>query len=118
MVRRLKVEEGKGIACACEQDGFKDVVVFSAGHGEIRTAGFRMQGEFFWLRTEDGILKQAVAIRARSLSHNGRNVFQRAEPGPYFSQSLQFEPAAPGIDFGAGAARSEEKSICVESAAS
>ncbi len=118
MVRRLNLEEGNGIACAYEDHGFEDIVVFSAGNGEIRAAGFRMQGEFFWLRTEDGILRQVVAIRARSLSHDGRNVFQRSEPETYFSQSLQFEPATPGIDFGARAFGSEERNICAASVAS
>jgi hypothetical protein len=77
-----------------------------------------MQGEFFWLRTEDGILKQVVAMRACSLSHGGRNVFQRSEPGPFFSQSWEFEPAAPGMEFGIGEAGAEEKSICAEFAGS
>jgi hypothetical protein len=118
VVRRLKMEDGSGIACAYQHLGFEDIVIFSTGNGEIQAAGFRMQGEFFWLRTEDGVLKQVVAIRARSLSHDGRKVFQRSEPGPYFGQSWQFEPAAPGIDFGAGAAGSEEKSICAQSVGS
>jgi hypothetical protein len=118
VVRRLKMEDGSGIACAYQHLGFEDIVIFSTGNGEIQAAGFRMQGEFFWLRTEDGVLKQVVAIRARSLSHDGRKVFQRSEPGPYFSQSWQFEPAARGIDFGAGAAGSEEKSICAQSVGS
>src|SRR5579872_549350 len=118
VARRLQVEDGRGIACAYQHDGFEDIVMFSTGNGEIRAAGFRMQGEFFWLRTEDGVLKDVVAIRARGLRHRGRNVFQRSEPGPYFSQSCQFEPEAPGIDFGASAAGLEEKSICVESVGS
>ena len=116
-VRRLEVEDGRGIACAYQHHGFEDIVIFSIGSGEVRAAGFRMQGEFFWLRT-DGVLKQIVAIRARSLSHHGRSVFQRSEPGPYFSQSWQFEPAAPGIDTGAGAAGAEEEIICAESVGS
>jgi hypothetical protein len=118
VVRRVSVADGKGIACAYEHDGFEDIVIFSAGNGEIQAAGFRMEGEFFWLRTEAGILKQVAAIRACSFSHDGRNVFQRSEPGPYFNQSWQFEPATPGIDFGAGVARVEEKSICAQSVAS
>jgi len=118
MVRRLKLEDKKGIACAYTHHGFEDIVIFSAGNDEIRTAGFRMKGEFFWLRTEQGILKQVVAIRAWRLSHDGRNVFHRSEPGRYFSRSWQFEPRAPGLDFGAGAAHSEEKSICAQSVAS
>ena len=119
VARRLQVEDGSGIACAYQHHGFEDMVVFSTGNGEIRAAGFRMRGEFFWLRNENGLLKQVVAIRACSLSHDGRNVFQRSEPGPYFSQSCQFEPAAAaGIDFGPQAARSEEENICAESVGS
>jgi len=119
MAQRLQLEDGRGIACAFSHDGFEDMVVFSTGNGEIRLAGFRMRGEFFWLRTEDGILKQVAAIRASSLTHCGRNVFQRSQPGSYFSQSGQFGPAAAlGIDFASQAARLEEENICVESAGS
>ena len=112
------MEDGRGIACAYAHHGFEDLVIFSTGNGEICVAGFRMRGEFFWLRTEDGFLKQVVAIRASGLSHHGRNVFQRSEPGLYFSQSWQFAPAAPGTRFGEHAARSEEKHICAESVGS
>jgi hypothetical protein len=118
VVRRVKLEDGKGIACAYEHDGFEDIAILSTGNREIRAAGFRMQGEFFWLRTESGKLKQVAAIRASSLSHDGRNVFQRSEPGPYFSQSWQFESAAPGVDFGVVAAGLEGKSICAQSVGS
>ncbi|HVE17327.1 MAG TPA: hypothetical protein VNB29_11365, partial [Chthoniobacterales bacterium] len=116
--RRLEIEEGRGIACAYRHHGFEDIVIFSTGNAEIRAAGFRMQGEFFWLRTEDGILKQVVAMRACSLSHGGRNVFQRSEPGPFFSQSPEFKRAASEIDSDAGATCAEEKSICAEFAGS
>ncbi len=115
VARRLQVDDGRAIACAYAHHGFEDLVIFSIGAGEICVAGFRMLGEFFWLRTEGGFLKQVVAIRACSLSHDGRNVFRRSEPGQYFSQSWQFEPAARGIDFGAQVADSKEKNICAES---
>ena len=116
-VRRLKVEGGRGITCAYEHHGFQDVVIFSMGNDDIRAAGYRAQGEFFWLRTEDGILKQVAAIRACSLSHEGRNVFRRSEPGPYFSQAWPLEAVASDGDFGAVTA-SKGKSICAESVAS
>jgi hypothetical protein len=105
VVRRLKLEDGSGIACAYQHHGFEDIIIFSTGIGEIQTAGFRMQGEFFWLRTEDGLLKQVAAIRACSLSHEGQSVFQRSDPGPYFT---------PGIGFVDG----EEKSLCAQSVGS
>jgi hypothetical protein len=118
VVRRVKVEAGGGIACAYEHHGFEDIAIFSPGNGEIRAAGFRMQGEFCWLRTKDGVLTQVVAIRACSLIHEGTIVFQRCEPEPYFSQSWQCEPRPPGFDTSPVASGSEEKSICAQSVGS
>jgi hypothetical protein len=45
---------------------------------------FRMRGDFFWLRLELGVLKQVLAVRARSLIRGGRDIFRLSEPGPYF----------------------------------
>jgi hypothetical protein len=76
VVTALQVEGGTAVACSYEFDGFKDVSVWSPGDSEIGVGNFRMQGEFFWLRTEGGVLKQALAIGARSLLFEGRNVLQ------------------------------------------
>jgi hypothetical protein len=35
-----------------------------------------MRGEFFWLRTENGVFKQALAIGAHSFLFEGRNVLE------------------------------------------
>jgi hypothetical protein len=63
VVERLDVDAGSAIACAYYSGPFKDVVVFSTGTSEVQAAGFRMQGEFFWLRTEGRVLRKAVVIR-------------------------------------------------------
>jgi hypothetical protein len=115
-VRRLNVEAGSGIACCYEHHGYKDIAIFSTGDAEIAVADFRMRGEFFWLRVEGRVLKQVAAIRACSLSHEGKNVFERSEAGSYFSQPHQFEPRAPGMVFEVEAAGSEEGSLCAQSA--
>lgn len=81
--RRLRLEKGQGIACSRQHSGFEDIAVFSTGDGEMEVAAFRMRGEFFWLRREDGVLRKALAIRASSLDHGGREVFRRSEPGSY-----------------------------------
>jgi len=62
-----------------------------------------MLGEFFWLRLDGGVLKQVLAVRARSLDRGGHDIFRRSEPGPYFGVM----DAAP-----------KEKSLCVEFAGS
>lgn len=82
-VRQLTLESGSGIACSYEHHGFEDITVLSTGDSEIAVAHFRLWGEFFWLRLEGGVLRQVLAVRARSLDRGGRNIFRRSEPGPY-----------------------------------
>jgi Heparinase II/III-like protein/Heparinase II/III N-terminus len=65
VVERLHVDTGSAIACAYHSGPFKDLVVFNTGSSEVQVAGFRMQGEFFWLRMEGSVLRKAVAIRGR-----------------------------------------------------
>jgi hypothetical protein len=76
VVQPLRVEGGSGIACSYEFEKFTDVSVLSAGASEIDVGSFRMQGNFFWLRTEGGVLKQAFAIGARSLLFDDRDVLE------------------------------------------
>ncbi|MCX6623447.1 MAG: heparinase II/III-family protein, partial [Acidobacteria bacterium] len=92
-VRRLDVESGSGIACSYQHHGFEDIAVLSTGEAEMAVADFRMRGEFFWLRLEAGALKQVLAIRALGLDHGGRSIFERSEPGPYWSVSNPVQPA-------------------------
>jgi hypothetical protein len=76
IVRPLRVEGGSGIACSYEFEKFTDVSVLSSGDSEIDVGKFTMQGDFFWLRTEGGILKQAFAVGARSLFFDDRDVLE------------------------------------------
>jgi hypothetical protein len=67
VIRRLKVDAGQAIACIYHHGPFQDVAVFSTGSTEVEVAGFRMQGEFFWLRMEGRVLKRSLSIRGRLL---------------------------------------------------
>jgi len=98
-VQQLTMEGGDGIACSYEHDGLQDIVVLSIAGPEMEVGDFRMRGEFFWLRLRGGVLKQVLAVRARSLNRGGRNIFRRSEPGPYWGV----------ID-----ADLEEKNLCME----
>ncbi len=78
VVKRLSVEAGEergnSVACSYQDGGFRDIVVSSDGHSEIGVAGFRMKGEFFWIRTDHGAVRQALAVRASLMSCHGRNL--------------------------------------------
>jgi len=83
-ITRLKVAGGNAIACAHRHHGFEDIAVISTGDAELTVASFRLHGEFFWLRLENGELKQVLAMQARLLDHGGREVFRKSEPGRYW----------------------------------
>ncbi len=102
-IARLPLQSGSGLACACHLHQFTDYVVLSTANTEISVAGFRMRGEFFWLRMEGDVLKQVLAIRACSLDRGDSNIFRRSEPGTY------------SVAIHAG---SDVKKLCAEFAAS
>ena len=79
-VERLKVDAGSAIACAYNYGAFRDVVVFSTGTSEVQVAGIRMQGEFFWMRTEGQVIRKVVAIRGRL---RGTNFLEDAVCAPF-----------------------------------
>ena len=66
-IRHLNVDAGSAIACIYDHGPFRDIGVFSTGPSEVKVAGFRMQGEFFWMRMEGNVLQQSLAIRGRML---------------------------------------------------
>ena len=86
-IRRLEVESGSGIACSYVHDGFEDIAALSTGDSGIAVAGFRLRGEFCWVRLESGVLKQVLAVRATGLDRGGSSIFRRSEPGPYWAAS-------------------------------
>jgi hypothetical protein len=71
IIRRLNVDSGSAIACIYHHGAFQDVAVFPASASEVEVAGFRMQGEFFWLRMEGRVLTRCLAIRGRLLHGKG-----------------------------------------------
>jgi heparinase II/III-like protein len=84
-IERLHVDGEGVIACVHRHGPFEDLAIFSAGDTEFEVADFRMRGEFFWLRIEDGALKQVLAIRAWNCTRSRNVVFQRSEAGTYFA---------------------------------
>lgn len=76
LVQRLNVDAKDAIACSYRRGDFLDIVVFSAGASEVAVAEFRMRGEFIWLRMEGAVLRQAAAVRTRSLYLGARNLLE------------------------------------------
>lgn len=81
--RRLYPSGGQAIAAVVRDEDHEDISVLSIDSGELRLMDFAMHGEFFWIRTQNGALKQLLAVNARSFSSAGENVFQNDEPVPY-----------------------------------
>ena len=79
-IQRLNADAGSAIACTYDHGPFRDIAVFSTGSSEVEVAGFRMQGEFFWLRMEGNVLQQSLAIRGRLL--NGKTFEEDALCAP------------------------------------
>jgi hypothetical protein len=82
VLRRLQVERGEAIACAVTMDGVEDVVVLPCGRSEVSVAGFRMAGEFFWIRMAERKIRSAVAIRSRRFQCGSTNLLEDALCAP------------------------------------
>jgi hypothetical protein len=79
--RRLNASGGRAI-CAVLRDGnFEDICVASIDNSaELRLLDFAMAGEFFWLRTENGVLRRLLAINARLFASSGDVIFGESTP--------------------------------------
>ena len=110
-LQKLPSPGGNVLACRYKHDAFEDLAVFCGDDLAFEIEGFRMRGEFFWLRRDLGGLRQVVAVRARSLfDDNGNSVFQRPDAGSYFGEFRDSPPNSGGAGMG--------KSVCAQSAAS
>jgi hypothetical protein len=89
VLRKLSPGGGNVLCCRYQNDGYDDLAVLCMDDHSVEVDGFRMHGEFFWLRSEAGTLRQVIAIRARSLFAHGASIFQQSEAGPHFSLHLQ-----------------------------
>jgi len=74
--RRLPVERGRALACSCQSGPLEDIVVATCGEPDAEVAGFRMSGEFFWIRLENGRICDFVAIGADCLQHGDRDLLE------------------------------------------
>jgi hypothetical protein len=81
--RRFKANSTRTIAAAIRDGQYDDIVVMSVEDGDLHLIDFSMRGEFFWLRTENGVLRRLLAVNAHSFSYAGETIFEGNEAIPY-----------------------------------
>ena len=81
-LRRVVVASGEAVACARTSGAVEDLIVLPCGRSEVSVAGFRMAGEFFWIRRVDRKIQSAVAIGSRRFQFGERNLLEDALCAP------------------------------------
>ena len=56
--------------------GLRDIAVFCSGSDAVSVAGFRMRGEFFWVRMQESSIIRTVAVRAGELWFEDRDLLK------------------------------------------
>ncbi len=81
--RRLDVPAGS-VAAAIQDGAFEDVCVMSLDPAAtVRLTDFNMCGEFFWIRTENGLLRQVLAVNATEFVYAGEMIIRESKPLPH-----------------------------------
>jgi hypothetical protein len=81
--RRFETGNRNALAAVIRDGDYDDIAVMSMDHSELQIIDCTMRGEFFWMRTVNGALKQVMAVNARSFAHGGEVLFESKEPSPY-----------------------------------
>ena len=76
VIRRIALESGRGVACTFERNSIRDLAIFTPDRSEARVAGLRTKGEFFWIRTANGAIQTAIAIRASDFEYQQINLLE------------------------------------------
>jgi len=71
---RMDTGDASTVVCSSRQGQFEDIVVSSAGDRTISIADLRLCGEFFWIRKENGVVTQKLAIGATRFECSGNAV--------------------------------------------
>jgi len=95
-MRSLEVAGGTAVGCSIARGRRTDLFVVSPEASEVTAAGFRMAGEFFWIRTVDNSMKQFLALEAKHLSAKGKIIFDTREPVPCLSDEM-LHPSWPDL---------------------
>jgi heparinase II/III-like protein len=81
--RRIEVARSRALAASFGSGEYEDACIFSADSEALNIQHYGMQGELFWMRTQDGQLKQLIGINALRFSVHGEIIFEHEAPIPY-----------------------------------
>ena len=81
--RRFQANGGNAIAAAISDGDYDDISIMSSGDSELKLIDYTMRGEFFWMRLQNGSLKQLLAVNAHRFSCAGETIFEGRETIPY-----------------------------------
>jgi hypothetical protein len=67
---------GAAIAAAVHDGNSEDIAVLTFDDAMLRVRNFTVRGEFFWLRTSQGLLTEVLAVNALSMDVGGSTIFR------------------------------------------
>lgn len=71
------------IAATFGDRAFEDTCIFVPDGATTVVGDCTFKGEIVWIRSQDGALKEIIAINAKQLSLGGETIFESEEPVPY-----------------------------------
>ena len=74
------IDEGTGAACMLHQAGIQDLFVTSLSKKAIHVSGFKFEGEFLWVRSIEGDIRDVLCINAMYAAHGNNVLFENASP--------------------------------------
>jgi hypothetical protein len=83
--RCLQVRGGHAIAAVLRDGDYEDICVQSLDNAPFQLLEFGFHGEFFWIRTQNGVPVQLLAVNARLFRTSSEVVFESADGIPYVS---------------------------------
>ncbi len=69
---RFDAGDAATVACSSRHGGWEDLAIASTGDCTISIGDLRLCGEFFWIRKENGVVKQTLAIGATRFECAGK----------------------------------------------
>jgi len=69
----------QAIACSVKQGNREDLMIYSMQDSKLEVRDYKLQGELFWLHTDQDVLRRLFAVNARSFQTPGRTLFQNSD---------------------------------------
>ena len=73
----------QAIACSVKQGKREDLMIFSMQDCKLDVRDYKLQGELFWLHSEQAVLEKLFAVNARSFQTLERTLFQNIDSQSY-----------------------------------